>query len=73
MLMVHRPAEMCTCDITLFYDFDTFVCECESLSLKKEDTKFATQFSIAMSSHFSAETERNEKIKETLGEYLKGE
>ena len=72
-LNVHRPAEMCTCDITLFYDFDTFVCECESLSLKKEDTKFATQFSIAMSSHFSAETERNEEIKETLGEYLKGE
>ena len=31
---VHRPAKMCSSDITLFYNFDTFVCEYESLSLK---------------------------------------
>ena len=34
---------------------------------------FATQFSIAMSSHFPVKTDRNQIIQETLGEYLKGE
>lgn len=72
-LNCHRPADMYGTDVSLLYhDFDTFVCDCESLSLDKEDTMFTVQFTIAMSAHFFSEPDRRDKVQELLGIYLAG-
>lgn len=72
-LKCHRPADFVGADVSLFYpDFQKFVDECESLSLEKEDTEFATKFTIEMSRHYPDEEKRNECVKELLGKYLTG-
>ena len=56
----------------LYSDLDTFVCDCESLPLEKEDTMFAVQFMIAMSGPYSHVKERRQEIHDLLGNYLIG-
>ena len=68
-LNCHRPADMVGADVSLFYcEFDTFVCNCESLPLK-----FAVEFTIAMSDCYPNENVRKSTIQRLLGRYLVGE
>ena len=72
-LLCHRPAQLCGADVSLFYpDFQTFVNDCESLSLDKDDTKFVTEFTLAMSEFYASEDKRNVEVQAILGKYLTG-
>ena len=71
--MCHRPADTFGADVSLFYrDFDTFVCDCNSLPLEKEDTMFAMKLTISMSECHNREIDRTNKVQDLLGNYLIG-
>ena len=71
--MCHRPADTFSADVSLFYrDFDTFVCDCNSLPLEKEDTTFDTKLTISMSGYYYGELDQTNKIHDLLGNYLIG-
>ena len=69
-MKVHRP---CSTNvgphITLFYDFDIFLC-LDEVALEDKDTEFALKFVTAMAYNYSLETHRRDEVLGLLEKYV---